>query len=427
MYAVGKDKAVNFAEKLGLDFQKPVYDPVAIGSYEPGATPLQMAGAYAAFGNKGVYNEPYTVTKIVFPDGKTIKPKHLSHTAMHDYTAYMVTDVLKSVIEYGTGKSIQLPGLPVAGKTGSVGLSDEFRAKHGIIDTGGYSDEWFTGYTTQYTASIWTGYPSLTKDGKVHYMSSIESKNIAKEIFEKLMADISDENVPDFEKPDSVVDIGGGELAVRGEQSTSTSEPSENSQQQKTEEPKKQSPTPQNPEPKPEKPDETDSGRNADHNSRIEKPKDSKKDDENQQNQSQENKQKEDKQHSGSDHKNGKGNENHGNSSGTGQENGNSGNNNGDGQGNGNSGNDNGNGQGSGDSDDKNGNGDGDGNSGADSGNDPGNGNSDDSSGKGQENGGSGSNNGKRNENHNGGNENHQKHAPPGSTGDKNSGNPNGN
>lgn len=57
---------------------------------------MQMAGAYAAFGNKGIYNKPHTVTKIVLSDGQTeIDTEPQSTVAMKESTAYMVSDVLK--------------------------------------------------------------------------------------------------------------------------------------------------------------------------------------------------------------------------------------------------------------------------------------------------------------------------------------------
>lgn len=379
MYAVGKDQAVEFAENLGLDFKKPVYDPVAIGSYDPGATPLQMAGAYAAFGNKGVYHEPYTVTKINFPDGKTIKPDHPSHTAMHDSTAYMITDILKSVIEYGTGNSIQLPGLPVAGKTGSVGLSEKFRKKHDIYDTSGYSDEWFTGFTTQYTAAIWTGYPSLTAGGKVHYMSSDASKNIAKVFFERLMAGISADQVADFQRPDSVAALANGEFSAKGE---AVSGSTEHNEQSKTEQPEKQSPDESKTKQDKEDQDEKDANESDESQHQKDQSKDKDKEKENKKDQN--NGHNKDK---GSDDSKDNGHQDHpgkGNGNGNDNDNG-SGNGNGSGddndKGNGNDGNDDGGGQGGGNpgGDDQ-----GDsGGSGNNNGGDNGKGNGDDDNGQG--------------------------------------------
>src|SRR5690625_6278606 len=70
---------------------------------------------------------------------------------MADYTAYMVTDMLKDVLTHGTGATYaNIPNLPVAGKTGTTNLPDDLG--------GGANNSWFVGYTTNYTISVWTGY-----------------------------------------------------------------------------------------------------------------------------------------------------------------------------------------------------------------------------------------------------------------------------
>src|SRR5690606_23774415 len=137
-----------------------------------GVSPLQLASAYAAFGNGGVYNEPSTVRKIVFPDGKEWEPEQKPHQAMQDYTAYMITDMLKTVITTGTGAQANIPGIPVAGKTGSTNIPKEIRDQYGIGS--GLLDSWFVGYTTEYSLAVWSGYPSLkAKDSdEIQYIRS---------------------------------------------------------------------------------------------------------------------------------------------------------------------------------------------------------------------------------------------------------------
>ncbi|MDY0406543.1 PBP1A family penicillin-binding protein [Virgibacillus sp. 179-BFC.A HS] len=212
--AVGSEKAQKFAGGLGIKID-PIYESASIGGFD-GVTPLQMAAAYAAFGNGGTYNEPNTVKKIVFPDGKEWKPKPKSRTAMHDYTAYMITDMLKTVVASGTGTQANLDGIPVAGKTGSTNIPKELKDQYGLGN--GIIDSWFSGYTTQYAMAVWTGYPSLkNKDGDIQYIRYDGSQDIAKQLFRQIMIEISDPNTPDFEKPDSVATIGS-ELYVKGTQ-----------------------------------------------------------------------------------------------------------------------------------------------------------------------------------------------------------------
>lgn len=208
MFAVGKDKAAQFASSLGINVKKPVPGTFSIGSFQPGASPLQMAGAYAAFGDQGVYHKPYAVKKIVFPDGRTIVLHHKPKVVMHDYTSYMITDMLKSVINYGTASGLgqSLPsGLPVAGKTGSVGLNQK---KYPVSFSRPLSDEWFVGYTPQYTMAVWTGYSSIMHHGKAYYVKGGQhSEHIAMDTFQKVISSISSSHVSDWKKPDSVVKV----------------------------------------------------------------------------------------------------------------------------------------------------------------------------------------------------------------------------
>src|SRR5699024_1378630 len=210
---VGSDKAQEFAKELGIDID-PIHESASIGGFN-GVSPLQMAGAYAAFGNEGVYNEPFSVEKIVYPDGEEKKLESLkSEAVMHDYTAYMVTDMLKSVVTSGTGTQVNVPGLPLAGKTGTTNIPNDIRQQYNISN--GVLGSWFVGYTPQYSLAIWTGYPSLKdEDGDIQYMLEDGTKNIAKVLFKELITQLSDDNLDDFKMPDSV-QRNGSELYIKG-------------------------------------------------------------------------------------------------------------------------------------------------------------------------------------------------------------------
>ncbi|MFD1038655.1 PBP1A family penicillin-binding protein [Virgibacillus byunsanensis] len=188
----GSGNAKSFAEGLGIEFANDnVTIGDAIGGTGTGVTPLELAGAYRAFGNQGIYNEPYAVTEVEFPDGKTIDLKPKAEAAMSDYTAYMITDMLKTAVEEGTGTAANVSGLPVAGKTGTTNLKDK----------NGSPDSWFSGYTTNYTLSIWTGYGDSNQ-------RVLPDTKIPHALFKHTMSEISkDIDTPDFVKPDSVVEV----------------------------------------------------------------------------------------------------------------------------------------------------------------------------------------------------------------------------
>ncbi|MFD2655411.1 penicillin-binding protein 1A [Gracilibacillus thailandensis] len=188
---VGYNNAQEFAEGIGMDFESDFTLTDAIGGSGSSVTPIEMAGAYAAFGNEGVYHEPFSVIKVDYSDRRSDELESKSSVAMSDYTAYMITDMLKSVVREGTGTRANVSGLPMAGKTGTTNLTDE--------EGGGSPDSWFAGYTTNYTVAVWTGYDER---------KALNNTKIAHDLFRETMSFISqDVDTEDFVKPDSVVEV----------------------------------------------------------------------------------------------------------------------------------------------------------------------------------------------------------------------------
>lgn len=239
MQEVGLDKAKDFGNKLGLGLDD-IYESYSIGGLKKGVSPMKMAGAYAAFGNGGTYHKPYTVAKVILQDGSEINFRSKPNVVMKDSTAYIVTDMLKSVVDSGTGTTANIPYLNVAGKTGTTNFDEETSRKYGFPSSA-VPDSWFVGYTPQLTASVWTGY---SKNGPNNYMTGYQQK-IAQQIFRKVVS-VSAEKLKntDFEKPDSVVELpiirgsnppaigskNGNvtyELFVRGAEPNGNSEPTE--------------------------------------------------------------------------------------------------------------------------------------------------------------------------------------------------------
>ncbi|MEY8349593.1 PBP1A family penicillin-binding protein [Bacillus cereus] len=210
---VGLDKSKEFSEALGMTFKdNTVYESTAIGSNS--ASPLQVAGAYAAFGNDGNYNKPHFVTKVVFPDGKEKNFKPKEERVMKDYTAYMITDVLRDVVKPGsggTGPTAYVSGIDVAGKTGTQNFDPDTLKKYNIPESAN-RDSWFAGYSPQYTMSVWTGYE---KDSEENYIPDKSSSvRIAQQIFKEMMSKFATDTSR-FEQPSSVERLNE-ELYVKG-------------------------------------------------------------------------------------------------------------------------------------------------------------------------------------------------------------------
>lgn len=180
-----------FVEGLGITFETDAIDEYdVIGGAKTNVTPLQLAGAFRPFGNEGIYNEPYSITKVEFPDGEVIDLQPQSEAVMADYTAYMTTDMLKDVVTIGTGKNANVPHLPIAGKTGTTNVEGK----------DGANNSWFVGYTTNYTIAAWTGYEDNNK--------TFEQTQVPHALFRSTMIKLSEGiETPDFVKPNSVVEV----------------------------------------------------------------------------------------------------------------------------------------------------------------------------------------------------------------------------
>jgi penicillin-binding protein 1A len=141
--AVGAANVVEWAHSLGIESRLEPTPSLALGAYE--VTPLEITAAYATFASGGQYAAARLVSKIVGPDGKelTLPSPPPPRRAISEEEAYLVTSLLRGVVERGTAKRAASLGRPLAGKTGTTN-----RAK----------DTWFVGYSTEIVAGAWVGY-----------------------------------------------------------------------------------------------------------------------------------------------------------------------------------------------------------------------------------------------------------------------------
>lgn len=160
---VGLDRAKNFLNGLGIDYPDMHYsNAISSNTTESnkqyGASSEKMAAAFAAFANGGIYHKPMYINKIVFSDGSEKEFSDAGTRAMKETTAYMMTEMMKTVLSYGTGRNAYLAWLPQAGKTGTSNYTDEEIENH--IKTSQFvaPDELFAGYTRKYSMAVWTGY-----------------------------------------------------------------------------------------------------------------------------------------------------------------------------------------------------------------------------------------------------------------------------
>lgn len=163
---VGLKKAKKFLNGLGIDYPEMVYanaisSNTSVSSNKYGASSEKMAAAYAAFANGGTYYKPKYVSRVVFSDGTTKEFDSEGTRAMKATTAYMMTDMMKTVLMSGNGTNAAISGVYQAGKTGTSNYSDNELSK--LTKNSSYSsivtpDESFVGYTPEYAMAVWTGY-----------------------------------------------------------------------------------------------------------------------------------------------------------------------------------------------------------------------------------------------------------------------------
>lgn len=209
---VGYERAKHFAEKLDIPVTKD--EPTtAIGGNVDGVSTLQMAGAFASFGNKGYFNKPSTIVKVFNATGKelpNIKAEPIK--AMSEETAYLMTNVLKGVLtSNGLAPNGKVANFDMAGKSGASTFDDTAYYNYGIDVVNSTKDSWMIGYTTDYTVAVWQGADVLDSAAKA---LSYDQAKTTQVIMANVMKKASDNKVPAaFEKPAGIESKNGVEYA----------------------------------------------------------------------------------------------------------------------------------------------------------------------------------------------------------------------
>lgn len=119
-------------------------EAAALGGFTTGCSAVEMTSAFATLENDGYFRDPTCIERITDSEGNILyEPNEKGKEVYRTKAARQMTDMLKTVMESGTGKDLSLPGQVCAGKTGT---------------TNDNKDGWFIGYTGYYTAGIWVGY-----------------------------------------------------------------------------------------------------------------------------------------------------------------------------------------------------------------------------------------------------------------------------
>ena len=190
---VGASDVVATAEAMGLHSGIDPVPAIALGGLSEGVSPLEMASAYGTLATGGKKAEPYGIAEVTDAEGTVLSSAEPSIVESLDpAVAYLATDILKGVVEHGTGTSADI-GRPVAGKTGT---------------TQEYRDAWFVGYTPQIVCAVWVGYPDAQTEMKDVHGRAVTGGSFPADIWAEFMKAATKE-LPkdDFTRPPGLTDV----------------------------------------------------------------------------------------------------------------------------------------------------------------------------------------------------------------------------
>jgi len=138
---IGVNTVIDYTHRMGIKSDLHPYLSLGLGSFE--VTPLELTSAFGIFSNKGIRVEPYSILYVTDIEGKLLEENHpVVSDVLSPDTSFIITNLLKGVVEHGTGWRAKSLRRPVAGKTGTT---NDFR------------DAWFIGYVPHLVTGVWVG------------------------------------------------------------------------------------------------------------------------------------------------------------------------------------------------------------------------------------------------------------------------------
>jgi penicillin-binding protein 1A len=201
MEQLGPKQVIAYARRLGLESPLPPYLAVALGAGE--ASLVEMTSAYSVFPNQGVRMRPYSVLKVTDREGNAMEENRPEpKDAIRADTAFVMTNLLRGVVQRGTAAKAAALDWPIGGKTGT---------------TDDYGDAWFIGFDPDITIGLWIGYDQKRSMGQAG-TGAETALPIWIEIMKAWIGDRKD--APTFEAPGNIiflpVDRLSGEPAAEG-------------------------------------------------------------------------------------------------------------------------------------------------------------------------------------------------------------------
>ncbi len=194
---IGVQAGRDYLEKVGIPLDKKDSNlALALGAMTYGVSPVEMAAAYAPFGNGGIFYEPYFIERILDASGAVIYQHQTEGTrVISAQTAYLMTDLLQSVTSSGTGAKLSTAGTPTAGKTGTVNMTG-----------GGNRDIWMAAYNSQLSIVSWMGFDNPDNTHKLAGNIS-GGDNTAAVVRDFFLAYYKGKSKPQFSKPGGIISL----------------------------------------------------------------------------------------------------------------------------------------------------------------------------------------------------------------------------
>ncbi len=201
---IGVQSGKAYLRKVGIPLDaKDDNLALALGAMTYGVSPVQMAAAYAPFGNGGTFHSAHFITKITDSSGRVLfQLRPSGERVLKAQSAYLMTSLLSSVTASGTGAKLSAAGTPVAGKTGTVNMS------------GGTRDIWMACYNSEIACAFWMGFDKPDSSHKLpSWVSGGDNTAlIAKNYFQQLYRN---QKKPQFSKPSGIVSLEIDKQAIK--------------------------------------------------------------------------------------------------------------------------------------------------------------------------------------------------------------------
>ena len=188
MDALGPQQVITYARRFGLESKLEPYLSLALGAAD--LTLLDMTSAYSVFPNGGVRMRPYPIVKVVDREGNVLEEGRPDpQDAIRADTAFVMTNLLRGVVQRGTAGSAAKLGWPLAGKTGT---------------TDDYGDAWFVGFDPDITVGVWVGHDERKPIGH-NETGGVAALPIWIDVMRAYIETRDTANPPDFTPPGNIV------------------------------------------------------------------------------------------------------------------------------------------------------------------------------------------------------------------------------